>query len=53
MKTVTITKDRFEGRGESKEYDWYICPMCESDSIVRGDNYCCNCGAKIQWKLGK
>ena len=52
MKNVTIKNDRFDFEGGTGIM-WYICTECEDNSIGGGDNYCCNCGAKITWKLEK
>lgn len=28
----------------------YCCPSCgEKDAILQGDNYCFNCGQKLDW----
>ena len=28
---------------------WYVCNNCQEDEIRKGDNYCCNCGTKIEY----
>jgi hypothetical protein len=54
MKEVKITKERCAGFADwSINLDTYFCPGCESSDIIRGDNYCCNCGVKIKWELFK
>jgi len=47
-----VTNDRYSCTGDDGVM-WYFCTKCESPEIGRGDNYCCNCGAKIEWRLNK
>ena len=28
---------------------WYRCPSCRHNNIEKSDNYCYNCGQKIEW----
>ena len=34
--------------GKSKMYNDYRCPRCDQE-IVYEQNYCCECGSKINW----
>jgi len=50
MEKTIITSDRFYSTVEV-DMDLFRCTKCEDASINRGDNYCRNCGAKIEWRL--
>jgi len=31
----------------------YVCPVCNSKTLVKDFNYCPNCGARIVWNFGE
>lgn len=35
---------------EGTDGNWWPCPSC-GDSIQRRDNYCPQCGARLEWRL--
>jgi hypothetical protein len=47
-----IKDDRYDMTSDNGVM-WYYCTVCESADIARGDNFCCNCGSKIEWRLNK
>lgn len=49
---VTITEADEEGSDEIYVM-FYICPLCQDDMIIRGFNYCPNCGSKLLWNIEK
>lgn len=53
MKTVIITSDRFACFADLDNEEWFRCTECECECVAKGDNYCCNCGSKITWRLNK
>jgi rRNA maturation endonuclease Nob1 len=49
MKQKTITLDEKRPYSEYEVFGvWYVCTECDS-RIFENDNYCPNCGVKINW----
>ena len=48
MKEINITREYYMWI-DCNEDQIHRCPYCQSLGIVRGDNYCCNCGIKLDW----
>jgi len=49
VKEVEIGKLNGVGMEEAYE-EFYSCPNCGSECIIRSSSYCSNCGAKLNWK---
>ncbi len=52
MKKIIITDKLSQGKDEAW-CEWFECPECKTTNIMRGCNYCQECGAKIIWKVKK
>jgi len=48
-KPVTVTDKHFDEIAEKYEA-FFNCPKCK-DWVEKFDNYCCNCGVKLNWDL--
>ena len=48
---VVIGEAQNKGRDELYA-NWYQCPNCKDDFIVRSSNFCPECGVKLQWEGG-
>lgn len=52
IKKVVITDDDSLGMDEAYSM-WFYCPKCDCDWVRTSDNFCANCGSKIDWNLNK
>lgn len=49
---ITVQIGRKESLGYDETYcEWFSCPFCKEGDIRRGDNFCPNCGVRIDWKI--
>jgi len=49
MKKIKISEKNYYCKDE-KYCGWYKCPNCEDTNITYYDNYCSNCGSKLEWE---
>jgi hypothetical protein len=47
---VILTEDEFHDTDEIYT-DFFRCPNCECEDIIRGFNYCPLCGIAIDWQV--
>ena len=47
---VRITKEQYNGWDEIYT-QFFVCPYCIDDTIIRDFNYCPNCGIKLIWDV--
>jgi len=47
---VVISGKELKWNGLNEKWgDCFVCPSCE-DYIFQNDNFCSNCGARIEWE---
>jgi uncharacterized paraquat-inducible protein A len=46
--TIQMSEDNFYSRDEIY-CKWYKCPSCKDTYVTKRDNYCGNCGVKLNW----
>lgn len=49
---MKISNDNFY-MTEKSEYDFYECPQCGYDHVINLDNFCCDCGVKLEWIINE
>lgn len=56
-----MAENKLEFKVTLKNYDkngWFVCPLCPYDALKYGENFCPQCGVKLDWdkdllKIGK